>query len=53
MDFGRLEGDTRLRRGELDPRWLNAWLHKWLVKHAKEYAFKALDTEAWHWDFTG
>lgn len=31
--------------------WRGTWLHMWLLKHAKEYRFFALDSEEWHWDY--
>jgi LAS superfamily LD-carboxypeptidase LdcB len=52
VDFGTLEGKTTLvGKTELNERWKKSWLHKWLVKHAGEYGFQPLATEAWHWDF--
>lgn len=35
------------------PLWRKSWLYKWLGAHAeKEYGFKQLVTEEWHWDHT-
>jgi hypothetical protein len=32
-------------------RWRASWFHHWLRDHAKQYGFRPLDTEEWHWEY--
>jgi LAS superfamily LD-carboxypeptidase LdcB len=54
VDFGTTVGGVYFgANSDLKEEWKQIWLYQWLKKHAKQFKFKQLPSEEWHWDFVG
>lgn len=54
VDFTTTEAGVRYGASKKQfDAWKKTQLWKWLHAHAKDYGFKMLETETWHWDYVG